>query len=187
MPVIGLRQLSRETAKVVKELQESGEPLVITKQGVPIATLTPVDASEAQNIVLGLAPAIRETSSTEEVDIAPRKTRSLDELSEELSEELVAEAAQSPEGQEALVTLGEDLAEQQREVSAEVSRVFEDANRRAQVLVARAISGQATAGRVLRKSTSLSGKLVSVSGLPAQRKSRPRRASKKKRQSTKSA
>jgi prevent-host-death family protein len=98
MPVIGLRDLSRKTAEVVKELQSNGEPVIITKQGKPIATLTAVDETEAQNLVLSLAPDIRETSSTTEVEASPRKVRSLGEV----DEQLVREASLSSEGRKAL-------------------------------------------------------------------------------------
>ena len=40
MPVIGIRQLSREASGVINELEDSGEPVVVTKQGRPVATLT---------------------------------------------------------------------------------------------------------------------------------------------------
>ena len=123
MPVIGVRQLSRETADVIKGLQSSGEPVVITKQGKPIATLTAVDATEAQNLVLGLAPDIRETSSTVEVEASPRKTRSLDEVSQQLAEE----ASGSVEGRKALADYGIDLMEQRLAVTGEVDRLFSEA------------------------------------------------------------
>jgi len=98
MPVIGVRELSRQTADVLKELQSSGESVVITKQGKPIATLSAVDESEVQNLVLSLAPSIREISSTAEVDFTPTQTRSLEEVSEQLAEE----ASRSAEGQQAM-------------------------------------------------------------------------------------
>lgn len=122
MPVIGVRELSRETADVIKGLQSSGEPVVITKQGKPIATLTAVDATEAQNLVLGLAPDIHETSSTAEVEASPRKTRSLDEV----SEQLVEEASNSAEGRKALADYGSDLAEPRLAVTNEVDRLFSE-------------------------------------------------------------
>ncbi len=123
MPVIGVRELSRGTADVIKGLQSGGEPVVITKQGKPIATLTAVDPTEAQNLVLGLAPDIRETSSTVEVEASPRKTRSLDEV----SQQLVAEASRSVEGRKALADYGTDLAEQRLAVTGEVDRLFSEA------------------------------------------------------------
>jgi antitoxin (DNA-binding transcriptional repressor) of toxin-antitoxin stability system len=116
VPVIGIRQLSRETSDVIEKLIHSGEPVVITKQGQPVATLAPVDRAQVQDLVLGLAPSIREISSTTEVGVTPKKTRTLDEVSKQLAQE----AAQTPEGLAALAKHSDDLAQQRADVRAEL-------------------------------------------------------------------
>jgi len=93
MPVIGLRQLSRETSEVIQELLSSGEPVVITKKGWPVATLAPVDETQVQDLVLSLAPSIKETSSITKVDVSPAKTRTLDKVSRQLAKEAARSAA----------------------------------------------------------------------------------------------
>lgn len=120
MPVIGLRQLSRETANVVEDLLHSDEPVVITKHGTPIATLSAVDESEVRDLVLGLSPEIKESSTTAEVELSSPGTRSLDEVSDELAEE----AFRSAEGREALVQHGVDLEGRRLEASAELDRLY---------------------------------------------------------------
>jgi antitoxin (DNA-binding transcriptional repressor) of toxin-antitoxin stability system len=126
MPVIGLRQLSRETADVIAELKNSGEAFVITKQGRPVATLTRVDETQAQDLVLSLAPRIRESSSTAEVEVSPTKTRSLDEVSKQLAKE----ASRSDEGQRALAKYSDDLAKQRSEVLTALDRLFSEGQAR---------------------------------------------------------
>jgi prevent-host-death family protein len=188
MPVIGIRELSRETADVIKELQSSGEPVVITKQGKPVATLMAVDEAEAQNLVLSLAPEIRETSSTAEVQAAPRKTRSL----EEVSEQLVEEASHSAEGRAALEEYGSDPMEQRLEVATEVDRLFAEGSARlagvtpalvsawnvsAKMLVEGAVQAALDSARTLRESIEAPARIAAP---PARkvRASAPKSASK---------
>ena len=65
MPVIGIRELSRETADVIKGLQSSGEPVVITKQGKPISS------------ALGYAQLLHANSTSELVKHGERFARRL--------------------------------------------------------------------------------------------------------------
>jgi prevent-host-death family protein len=122
MSVIGIRQLSRETASVIEELVETGDPVVVTKQGRPVAALTAVDPSQAEDLVLSLAPQIRESSSSKDVSKAPRKIRDLDSV----AAELIEEAAQSEEGRAALAKYSGDFAGQRVEVLTEVDRLFSE-------------------------------------------------------------
>jgi prevent-host-death family protein len=55
MPVVGLRQLSRKTRAVIDQL-ETGEPVVITDQGRPIAALVALTEQEAAPYALAVAP-----------------------------------------------------------------------------------------------------------------------------------
>lgn len=155
MPIVGIRELSRETAGVIELLQNSGEPVVITKQGKPIATLAPVDEAEAQNLVLSLAPEIHEISSSADVDVSPRKTRSIDEVSEELA----AEALQTPDGRAALAEFNENIAQQRTQVSSDVAQVFADAQSRAQRVMDEAMRSAQDSVRVLQERVTESGEL----------------------------
>jgi prevent-host-death family protein len=56
MPVVGLRQLSRETREVIEQLEKDGEPVVVTRHGRPIAALTPVSEREAAALALAIVP-----------------------------------------------------------------------------------------------------------------------------------
>src|SRR5689334_20788138 len=55
MAFIGIRELSRRLSRVLDDLQEGGEPVVITKQGRPVAALVSVDAGEIESLVLSAA------------------------------------------------------------------------------------------------------------------------------------
>lgn len=56
MPVVGLRQLSRETREVIEQLEKDGEPVVVTRHGKPIAALTPVSEQDAAALALAVVP-----------------------------------------------------------------------------------------------------------------------------------
>src|SRR6185436_17879250 len=59
MAVIGIRQLSRETSRVIKEFEESGEPVIVTREGKPIGALMPLSETQLQDLVLATASEFR--------------------------------------------------------------------------------------------------------------------------------
>jgi prevent-host-death family protein len=59
MAVIGIRQLSRETSRVIQDFEETGEPVIVTREGRPIGALVPVGEMELEDLVLGMAPEFR--------------------------------------------------------------------------------------------------------------------------------
>jgi antitoxin (DNA-binding transcriptional repressor) of toxin-antitoxin stability system len=153
MPVIGLRQLSRETADVIAELKNSGEAFVITKQGRPVATLTRVDETQAQDLVLSLAPRIRESSSTAEVEVSPTKTRSLDEVSKQLAKE----ASRSDEGQRALAKYSDDLSEGQARLSGMTPSLITAWTDSTQKLIEGAVQAALDSARTLQERAGTAG------------------------------
>lgn len=58
MAIVGLRSLSRSTSVVMRDLRESGEPVVVTDHGHPIALLTPLTREQAPAIALAYAPEL---------------------------------------------------------------------------------------------------------------------------------
>ena len=48
-----MRELNQNTAKVLREINESGEPALITRQGRPIALITPLAEERVEAAVLG--------------------------------------------------------------------------------------------------------------------------------------
>lgn len=48
-----MRELNQNTAKVLREINESGVPALITRQGRPIALLTPLADERVEAAVLG--------------------------------------------------------------------------------------------------------------------------------------
>jgi prevent-host-death family protein len=56
VPIVGLRQLSRETRDVLEQLEQDGEPVVVTRHGKPIAALTAVSEEQAAAFALAVVP-----------------------------------------------------------------------------------------------------------------------------------
>lgn len=56
MPVVGLRQLSRETREVIDQLEQDGEPVVLTRHGKPVAALVTVPEDRAAAFALASLP-----------------------------------------------------------------------------------------------------------------------------------
>jgi prevent-host-death family protein len=61
VPLVGLRQLGRETREVLDRLQEDGEPVVITRHGRPIAALTAISEEQAAALAFAVAPEFVES------------------------------------------------------------------------------------------------------------------------------
>ena len=56
MPFVSMRDLQRQTAKVVDEATESGKPVVVTRNGKPVAILTAVDEQTFEDFLLARLP-----------------------------------------------------------------------------------------------------------------------------------
>jgi prevent-host-death family protein len=80
MPVVGIRQLSRDTSKVVQEVQASGRPAVVTRNGRLVAALVPIAEDELEDWVLANAPEFVDSIRDADEDLAAGRTTSLDAL-----------------------------------------------------------------------------------------------------------
>lgn len=103
MGVVGIRQLSRETSRVIQKFEETGEPVVITREGQPIGALMPVDRAQLQDIVLATAPKSLELHERAKADLAEGQTRSLEEAAAARNIDLPAREPQSHEQEPAEV------------------------------------------------------------------------------------
>ena len=56
MPTIGIRELSNNTSSVVEEVSRSGRPMLVTKNGKPVAALVAVDEEALLDYVLATSP-----------------------------------------------------------------------------------------------------------------------------------
>jgi prevent-host-death family protein len=56
MPFITMRELLRDPKAAFSEIENGGEPFVVTRRGHPVAALVPIDPSRVETAILAAAP-----------------------------------------------------------------------------------------------------------------------------------
>ncbi|MFZ0214996.1 MAG: type II toxin-antitoxin system Phd/YefM family antitoxin [Candidatus Dormiibacterota bacterium] len=56
MPTVNVRDLQRNPARILRELEDSGQPAFVTRNGRPVAVLMPLDEEALLDHVLANAP-----------------------------------------------------------------------------------------------------------------------------------
>lgn len=170
MAVVGIRQLSRETCRVVKDFEESGEPVILTREGRPIGALMPLSETQLQDLVLATAPEFRPRRE-EAGGGRPRRTRPLREAAAERGIDLPAGPAAegTPTGEDAaLEELGASVTESElrplarilsRPLAEEVLKAADTEVRDASCRALAAAGAEAHPERALREMTSATASL----------------------------
>lgn len=114
MPVVGLRQLSRETSSVIDQLQSDGEPVIVTRQGRPIAALTAVSEEQAASFALALAPEFVASRERAAAAIAAGEGQPASELLAEFEAE---DDEQKSDGRSVEATVPQSVVERVAEVA----------------------------------------------------------------------
>jgi prevent-host-death family protein len=104
MAEVGIRQLSRETSRIIKEFEDNGEPVIITREGRPIGALVPVDQKQAEDLVLATAPEFRESARRAHEDVQARRSRTIEDVARERGVELPERRRAAGPGRHELVT-----------------------------------------------------------------------------------
>jgi prevent-host-death family protein len=122
MAVVGIRELSHNTSRVIKDFEKTGEPVIVTREGRPIGALMPVDQTQLQDIVLATAPELREAFARAGADIEAGRTRPIEDIAREYGVEVPEEAEEGEE--QSFAELGEEAsAEVEAESPAEAAPV----------------------------------------------------------------
>ena len=88
MPTIGIRELSNYTSSVVEEVSRSGRPMLVTKNGKPVAALIAVDEEALLDYVLATSPDYVRSINLAESEISQGdRGRDLEEVLAELNAE----------------------------------------------------------------------------------------------------
>jgi prevent-host-death family protein len=80
MASITMRKLVRDTASVIDQLSETGEPVLIVRKGQPVAALVPVDTERAENIALATAPQFKASLARTDEAAAAGQTETLEQI-----------------------------------------------------------------------------------------------------------
>lgn len=83
--VIGVRDLAKNASAIVNGVSSGNERAVITKRGLPVAVIVPVDATELEDYVLANAPESVSAMSEANAELADGRTISLEDVLAELS------------------------------------------------------------------------------------------------------
>jgi antitoxin (DNA-binding transcriptional repressor) of toxin-antitoxin stability system len=126
MATVGIRQLSRETSRIIKDFEETGRPVILTREGRPIGAFVPLSERELEDLVLANAPEFRNSARRSHEDLLAGRARSLEDVARERGIELPSRApAESEPGKAA--ALEQALLEQR-------TSQFEERLRRATVI-----------------------------------------------------
>ena len=87
MGTVSIRDLARETSKVVDEVAKSGRPMLVTRRGKPIAAVVPVDPDALEDFVLENSPSFVRAVKAAKRELSTGRTRSATEVFEELEGE----------------------------------------------------------------------------------------------------
>lgn len=87
MTSVGMRDLSRNTRRVVQAVAQTGRPALVTVNGRPMAALVPIDAAELEDFILANAPEFIASMREAEEDLAAGRTRPAGELFDELNQD----------------------------------------------------------------------------------------------------
>jgi prevent-host-death family protein len=56
METVGVRDLANRASAVLDQLEQGGQPVIVTRRGRPVAVLCPIDAEEFYDYVLAHSP-----------------------------------------------------------------------------------------------------------------------------------
>jgi len=75
MATVGIRELSRNTSKLINEVHATGKPVVVTRDGRPVAAIYSVDEDALEDFVLANAPEFVASMQQADDDLRLGRTR----------------------------------------------------------------------------------------------------------------
>jgi prevent-host-death family protein len=80
MAAVNVRELARNTSKVIDDVERSKRPAIITRSGRPVAAVVPIDFDALEDWILANAPVFVEGMRQAEEEFRRGETISMDEL-----------------------------------------------------------------------------------------------------------
>jgi len=75
MGTIGIRDLSRNASRVIDQVHSTGNPMIVTKHGRPVAAVVAVDPDALEDFILATAPEYVAARRAADADLAAGRTR----------------------------------------------------------------------------------------------------------------
>src|SRR5437016_1721864 len=85
--IVGIRDFSRQVSDIIRAVEETGEPAVITRHGRPVVTMIPPTEEQLAGFVLANAPRFLQAMKTTEREAAEGRLTTLAELRRELADD----------------------------------------------------------------------------------------------------
>lgn len=87
MAFVGIRDLNKNTKQIIETLEETREPVILTRQGRPIATILPLDSRGLNDLVISTAPEFVASRDRAEQQFEAGQTHSLADVMTEIRSE----------------------------------------------------------------------------------------------------
>jgi prevent-host-death family protein len=84
MNTIGIRELARNTSRVIEDVERSKKPALVTRHGRPAVAVVPIDQDELEDWILANAPEFVQGMKEAERELLEGRTFSLDEVMAEI-------------------------------------------------------------------------------------------------------
>jgi prevent-host-death family protein len=78
MATVTLRELARNTASVIQNIQSSGRPALVTRNGKPVVALVPIDEVALEEWLLKQSPDITRTVAEADPDLDAGRLRNVE-------------------------------------------------------------------------------------------------------------
>jgi prevent-host-death family protein len=75
MGTIGIRGLSRNASQVIDQVSSTGNPMIVTKHGRPVAAVVAIDPDALEDFVLATAPEYVAARRAADADLAADRAR----------------------------------------------------------------------------------------------------------------
>jgi len=83
---VGIRDLGRNPSRILAELVATGQPVIITDRGRPVAVLTPIDEGDLEDFILTHAEAYVRAREATDAGLPLGRTHSLTDVLAELDD-----------------------------------------------------------------------------------------------------
>ena len=80
MAAVNVRELARNTSKVIGDVERMKRPAIITRSGRPVAAVVPIDFDALEDWILANAPVFVEGMQQADEEFRRGETISMDEL-----------------------------------------------------------------------------------------------------------
>ena len=79
MATISIRELARNVSGIIRDVEDSHRPALVTRNGSPVVAVVPLDPEELEDYVLANAPSFVSAMDAADRDLALGRTVSIEE------------------------------------------------------------------------------------------------------------